>query len=133
MPWNQIVGEGLLAYGMRAEAAQLVTRLMNAVTQSLTKHKAFYRLYHSATGEPAGERNAIGGLAPVGLFLETLGIHLLPQNSVIVSGFSPFSWPVTIKYRGMKVIRDEKKTQVTFPNGQTTSISGSGTHLVSLT
>jgi hypothetical protein len=133
MPWNQIIGEGLLAYGFRAEAAQLVTRLMSAVIHSLKKHKAFYRLYHSATGESAGERNAIGGLAPVGLFLETLGIQLLPQNSVIVSGFSPFNWPVTIKYRGMRVIREEKITHVFFPNGQTTSVSSSGNHLVSLT
>ena len=35
LPWNQLIGEGLLAYGFRAEAAQLTTRLMSAVVQCL--------------------------------------------------------------------------------------------------
>lgn len=133
LPWNQLIGEGLLAYGFRQEAADLVSHILDAVASSLQQNKAFFRLYHVETGEASGERNALGGLAPVGLFLETLGIHFLSSTAIIVSGFSPFSQPVTIKYRGLKVIRAEKHTQIMFPDGQTTSITGSGTHLVTLT
>ena len=35
LPWNVLIGEGLLGYGLRAEAVLLTTRLMAAVTQNL--------------------------------------------------------------------------------------------------
>ncbi len=46
LPWNALIGEGLLAYGLREEAAQLTTRLMTAVIQNLKKQHAFFRAYH---------------------------------------------------------------------------------------
>ena len=132
LPWNQLIIEGLLAYGYRQEASGLVSKIMDVVARSLQQHKAFYRHYHSTSGEVSGERNSLGGLAPVGLFLDSIGVRLLSSTSVIISGFSPYSRPVTIKYRGLSVIREQKHTHVIFPDGQTTNITGSGTHLVSL-
>jgi hypothetical protein len=114
-PWNQLIGEGLLAYGSRAEAAELVTRMMRAVTESLKQEGTYYRSYQSQTGKGNGERNILNGLAPLGLFLQTLGVRIInPQN--------PFPWPVTVKYRGLTVLRQKQKTNVIFPNGQTATI-----------
>ena len=59
--------------GCRQDAAHLTARLMTAVIQNLKKQHAFFRAYHAETGAGIGERNTVQGLAPLGLFLETLG------------------------------------------------------------
>lgn len=123
MPWNHLVGEGLLAYGMRKEAAQLTARLMSAVIQSLKKQLAFYRAYHAGTGTGIGERNSVQGLAPLGLFLQTLGVDILSPTRVQLNGLNPFPWMVTVKYRGMRVICHHDRTEVVFKDGQLVSVS----------
>jgi hypothetical protein len=133
MIWNQLIAEGLLSYGYRAEAAGLFSRLMTAVITTLKARQGFYHLYDGQTGEASGKRNLLDGLAPTGLFLDILGVQLMSPNSVIIHGINPFSWPVTVKYRGLTVIRREKQTQVIFPDGQTVNVAGTGKQWVSLT
>ena len=55
LPWNQLIGEGMLAYGYRRETARLVAHLMSAVVQNLKRSQAFYRNYHAETGAGLGE------------------------------------------------------------------------------
>lgn len=121
-PWNQLLGEGLLAYGLRTEAAQLTAHLMAAVIDNLKKRRAFFQAYHAETGAGMGERNALAGLAPLGLFLQTLGVEFLPRNRVRLSGKNPFPWPVTVKYRGLAVTRQAERSVVIFPDGQTLAL-----------
>jgi hypothetical protein len=123
MPWNHLVGEALLAYGLRTEAAQLTARLMSAVIENLKRKRAFARAYHSETGAGLGERNPVHGLAPLGLFLQTLGVRIRSPRDVILSGKNPFPWPVTVKYRGLTVTRQAEQTLVSFPNGQTLTLN----------
>lgn len=118
LAWNQLVGEGMLAYGYRRETARLVAHLMSAIIQNLKRSQAFYRNYHAETGAGMGERNALHGLAPVGLFLQTLGVEILSPLRVRISGENPFPWPVTVKYRGLTVTRHVDQTEILFPNGQ---------------
>jgi hypothetical protein len=118
LPWNTLIGEGLLAYGLREDAAQLTARLMTAVIQNLKKQHAFFRAYHSETGTGFGERNPIQGLAPLGLFLGVLGVEIQSEKRVTLSGKNPFPWPVTVKYRSLTVTRQAEKTVVVFPDGQ---------------
>jgi hypothetical protein len=130
MPWQQLIGEGLLAYGYQAEAAQLIARLMNAVILNLKQQHAFYRAYHAESGAGIGERNALAGLAPLGLFLQTLGVQFLPGGRIRLSGKNPFSWPVTVKYRGLSVTRRSDQSEVTFPDGRTVALSDPSEALV---
>ncbi len=116
--WNALIGQGLLAYGFRAQAAELTGRLMSAVILNLKRQRAFYRTYHARTGAGLGERNALQGLAPLGLFLETLGVVSLAPGEVTLCGKNPFPWPVTVKYRGLTVTRTQDRTTVVFPGGQ---------------
>jgi hypothetical protein len=118
LPWNQLIGEGMLAYGYRRETARLVAHLMSAIVQNLKRSQAFYRHYHAETGVGMGERNALHGLAPVGLFLQTLGVEILSPMRVHIRGENPFPWPVTVKYRGLTVTRNVGQTEILFPNGQ---------------
>ena len=116
LPWNNLIGEGLLAYGFREEAAQLTIRLMNAVVSGLKENAAFYERYHAVTGAGMGERGSVAGATPVGLFLKTLGVEILSPNSVRLEGVNPFPWPVTLVYRGLRVVRGLESTEVKFPN-----------------
>jgi len=132
LPWNALIGEGMLAYGMRAEAADLTTRLMQAVTASLRGQRAFYQSYHAASGAGMGERNALAGLAPLGLFLKTLGVEFMGARRVRLSGKNPFPWSVTVKYRGLTVRRHAESTLVVFPDSQTITLDDPTDAVVSL-
>ena len=123
LPWNNLIGEGLLAYGLRDEAARLTIRLMNAVVRCLKQSAAFYERYHAVTGVGLGERGSLSGFTPVGLFLNTLGVQILSPTSVRLEGINPFPWPVTIVYRGMRVVRGLESTEVIFPNAAAITVA----------
>ncbi len=118
LPWNSLIGEGLLAYGYRREAARLMAHLMSAVIQNLKQKQSFYATYHAETGAGQGERNALQGLAPIGLFLACLGVEIISPTRVILRAENPFPWPVTVKYKGLSVTRLMGQTEITFPNQQ---------------
>jgi hypothetical protein len=131
IPWNHLIGEGLLAYGLHAEAARLTGRLMQAVIQSLKQTRSFYQRYHAGHGGGIGERNALNGFAPLGLFLQTLGVTIFSQRNVRLEGRNPFPWPVTLRYKGLSVVRDADETVVTFPNGAMTTVTTTDAVIVS--
>lgn len=117
-PWNQLIGEGLLAHGFRAEATRLTAHMLNAVIQNLKQNRAFYQRYHAESGAGIGERNALQGFAPVGLFMQALGVTILSATRVKLEGKNLYPWPVTIKYKGMTIVRASEQTVVTFVNGE---------------
>jgi hypothetical protein len=132
LPWNQMICEGMLAYGFRQEAAHLVAHLMTGVIQNLKQKRTFYQHYHADTGQGLGERNALSGLAPVGLFLQVLGVQVFSSTRVRLEGKNPFPWPVTVQYKGLKVIRGLERTEVIFPNGKSVTVSEPAPCIVSL-
>jgi hypothetical protein len=132
LPWNQLICEGMLAYGFRTEAARLVAHLMGGIIQNLKQKRAFYQHYHADTGQGLGERNAISGLAPVGLFLQVLGVQILSPTRVRLEGENPFPWPVTLQYKGLKIIRGLVRTEVKFANGKSVTVDDPTPCVVSL-
>jgi hypothetical protein len=130
--WNSLIGEGLLAYGYRSEAVSLVTQLMSAITASLDRTGQLRRSYDAETGAGYGEINALDGLAPLGLFLKTLGLQIFSPEKILLTGLNPFPWPITVKYRGLSVLCQSEKTTVVFPDGQTASITDDKTQTVAL-
>jgi hypothetical protein len=123
LPWNLFVCEGLLKYGFRTDAARVVAHLMNAIVQNLKSSQAFYERYHAENGNGIGERNALTGLAPVGLFLQVLGVQIDSSRRVRLEGENPFPWEVTICYKGLKILRGHAKTLVTFSNGTSVTVT----------
>jgi len=79
-----------------------------------------------------GETHVINSVAPLGLFLDTLGVRLLSSNKIALKGFNPYSLPVTVKYRGINIYKQMDKTTVIFPNGETTIIEGDGLKIITL-
>lgn len=132
LPWNLLICEGMLAYGFHQEAARLLAHLMTGVIQNLKQKRAFYQHYHADTGQGLGERNALSGLAPAGLFLQILGVHVLSPTRVRLEGDNPFPWPVTIQYKGLTIVRDLENTEVQFPNGKRVIVDDPAPCIVSL-
>lgn len=132
LPWNLLIGEGLLRYGYRAYAADLVTRLMNGVVSSLKANHAFRQYYHAETGLAAGERGHLHGLAPLGLFLRTLGVEYLGTKEVVINGFNPFSTTINVQYRKVKISFYPDRTEVGFPGGQKVTVDQPGLHRITL-
>jgi hypothetical protein len=132
MIWNQLLGEGLLRYGYRVEAADLTTRLLNGAVAALRQTHGFRGLLHAETGEPLGETNRLRGLPPVGLFLQTAGLLHLAPGQVILQNSIGFSMPITVQYRGMRITLKSADSVVTFARGQTLTVSGPDPHRVTL-
>lgn len=132
MTWNHLIGEGLLKYNYRAEAAELVTRLMNAVIPSLKNHQAFRQYYDVQTGLAAGERGHLHGLAPLGLFLKTIGIQSIQPNLISIQGFNPFSWTINVQYRNVQITCFADRTEVILKGDKPVIIDRLGLHHISL-
>lgn len=130
LPWNALVGEGLVQYGYHELAAELFSRLMDAMMQNLRQTGAFRKHFDGATGQGIGERNALSGLPPLGLFLDILGVQIHSPWKVRLVGKNPFPWPVKIRYRGMVLTRDPEVTLITFPDGQTVKVNSPAPCLV---
>ncbi|MDD2695173.1 MAG: hypothetical protein PHD58_04550 [Anaerolineales bacterium] len=132
LPWNALIGEGLLRYGYQRESAQLLMAVMAAITRSLKETGAFYKHYHAGHGAGSGERNILNGLTPLGWFLDTLGVRLISNERVGLRGFNPFPWPITVKYKGMSILRQAERTSVTFADGQSITVEDPAACIVSL-
>jgi len=132
MPWNWLIGEGLLRYGWREEAARLVERLMNATVRTLQTRRTFYRYYHAESGEGMGERSHLLGLFPLALFLRTLGVEIYSPSLIRLEGYNPFPWPVRLRYRGLEIFREARQTEIIFPQGQRVTITTVAPCLVTL-
>ena len=122
MLWNIMLGEALLEYGYRKEAAGLIQNLLQAVMHTLRKDKAFRESYHPDRPEAVGERDHISGLAPTGLFLECLGIKIIRPDKFIIRGDNPFPWPVSVRWKGFEFHCFEKYKEVIFPSGEQAKI-----------
>jgi hypothetical protein len=123
LPWNLFICEGLLRYGFRSDAARIFVHAMTAIVQNLKQNRAFFARYHAENGSGIGERNALSGLAPVGLFLDVMGVEIVSPTKVKLEGENPFPWDVTISYKGLKIVRGLKETKVIFANGKSVTVT----------
>jgi hypothetical protein len=127
---NVLVAEGLVDYGYRAEAALLFTRLMTGLLTPLKAEQTFRAAHHPERAEGLGERLHLGGIAPVGLLLDILGVRIISPRKVCVEGGHPFPWPVTIKQRGVTVLKAANGATITFPTGQKVTLADQQPHVV---
>lgn len=130
--WNAFIVDGLYQSGYTQLAADLFTHLMNAIVLSLKTENCFRNFYHPQTGQGIGEVNSVNGIPPIGLFLKLLGIQIHSPSEIEICGENPFPWPVTVKYRGLTILRGKEKTNIIFPDGQTVESSSPVRQVISL-
>lgn len=133
MPWNILIGEGLLQYGYQNEAAEICSRLINTAVQSFKHHGAFYQYYHSHSGQPIGDQHHLYGLPSLGFFLQTLGIRYLHPKKISIDGFNPYPHPVTVQYHKVVLNCCSDHTEILFPTGQQVIVDRPGVHRVTIT
>lgn len=123
--WNTMIGEGLVEYGYRAEAAELITRLMTTMVNTLKTDKCFREAYNSEKLEGLREKDYLWGVAPVHLFLRAVGLRIINPRRVFVEGYNPFPWPVTVRWKGVSVTRESGSASaaIAFPSGREVSVS----------
>ena len=124
LPWNTLLGKSLLAYDKRSLAADLFSKLMEAILINLDDSGCFFSSYDARTGKGRGIQNSLEGLIPVGFFLQVLGIQIINKREIEVEGDHPFPWPVTLRYRGMVIYRDQEQTRIDFPGEKSKIIRG---------
>jgi len=132
LPWNLLVIEGLLVHDYGKQATRIFVHLMNGIVQNLKNNHAFYRHYNAEVGTGIGERNALAGLAPTGLFLQIAGVQIISPTKVRLAGKNPFPWDITIRYRGMRIKRLANKTEITFPKGEQAEVTDESPCIVSI-
>lgn len=132
MLWNSLTGLGLLNYNNQDLAVELTNRLMDVIIRNLEISGGFRNAYHADSGQGFGERDMLHGFPPLGLFLRAAGIQIVSEKKVIIMEKHPFPWPLTVKYRRLTVLRQKDKTVVIFPDGQTSTVEGSSSRVVSL-
>jgi hypothetical protein len=130
--WNALIIEGLINYGYRSLAAELIQRNMKAIINSLKNDHAFRRLYLADSGDGIGEKNTISALAPLGMFMMTLGVQVISQKRTILNAFNPYPWSVSIKYRGLTIIRQKKNSMIIFPDGNSMTISNGKSQIITI-
>jgi hypothetical protein len=124
MLWNTMLGEALVDYGYVDEAAELVGHLMEAIIHSLRVDKSFREAYNADRLEGLGERGHLSGVAPVDLFLYTLGVRLISPHKIWLRPGNPFPWEVVVHWRGLGLECLKDRTIVTFPDGQQIDVVG---------
>jgi hypothetical protein len=117
MVWNMLMGEAAIRYGKGELALEWIERWMRTLALSLRTDRSFRAGYAPVLGGGSGPRNSLQGIFPVGLFLAALGVHPVSASRVWVGGRSIFPFAVTIRYKGMTLIRMEDALQVEFPSG----------------
>lgn len=122
--WNTVLGEALVDYGYMEEAAELMARLMGAIVASLRKGKGFRQMYSPEQALGFGERDHLAGIAPLHLLMRIIGLRLITPYRLEVGGRNPFPWPVTVRWKGLEVRREDSETEVRFPNGEVERIEG---------
>ena len=132
LPWNQLVIEGLMRYGYESVATRIFAHLMQGILQNLRQNNAFYQHYNAEVGTGVGERNALIGLAPTGLFLELLGVRIISDTRVALERQNPFPWAVTVRYRGLEIKREAQRTTITFAKGEQVEVTDELPCVVSL-
>jgi len=121
---NLLLAEGLVGYGYRAEAADLLGRLMTGALATLRSEHGFPEAYQPDLPGPLGKRHHLSGLPPLSLFLDILGVDFHTPYRVVLRGPSPFDGRVVIQWRGLTLERTPSETRVEFADGRAVVVPG---------
>ena len=127
MYWLSLVGEGLFRSGFQAEAAALVTRVLNGLARVLAREGKLSQFYHADETQGFGEDHHIGGIAPLKLLNDVIGIRIVAPDKVWVGGDFVWGEPISVEQHGVIVRRDTDNIYVEFPSGQRETLPADAT------
>jgi hypothetical protein len=60
----------------------------------------------------------------VALFMQALGVRVISPRKVYLEGRNPFPWQVTVRHKGLTVVRGHDSTVVVFASGHGATVTG---------
>ncbi len=117
MYWLSLVGDGMVQAGYRKEATDLVKRVLTCLSRVLEREGYLSQFYHADEAVGFGEDHHIGGVVPLKLLSDVIGVTIPGADRVWVGG--DFSWgePITIEQHGVTVRRSADEISIVFPSG----------------
>jgi hypothetical protein len=122
--WLTLIGEGLIESGHMQLAMELLRRLIRVQVHVLKEQKAFSEFYHSDQPKGLGETGHLSGIVPLHLLMRTLGVRVISASKIWAGGAFHWDAPVTIRHRGVTVVRSSEGTRIHFPSGYETHVTG---------
>ncbi len=110
--WNLLLGQSLQEHGRSEQAAELIGRWMAVIIPAFKRSGCSFPGYRVNTGEGIGLKDSLESLFPVRFFLQVLGVNFFQDGRLTIAGKNPFPWPVTLKYKGLKIIRESGQTTI---------------------
>ena len=117
--WNLLLAQTLQEHGRSEQAAELIRRWMAVIIPAFIRSGCSFPGYGVNTGKGIGLKDSLESLFPVKFFLQVLGINFFQDGRFTIAGKNPFSWPVTLKYRGLIIIRGIDQTTIIRPGKET--------------
>ncbi len=122
MYWLSLIGEGMAQAGFRVEATDLVKRALNALARVLSREGKLSQFYHADEAKGFGEDHHIGGIAPLKLLSDALGVVIIAPNRVWVGGDFTWGETFTVEQHGLTVSRSADEIRIEFPSSHSESL-----------
>lgn len=117
MHWLSLIGEGMVAGGFQQEATVLVKRVLDGLARVLAREGKLSQFYHADEAKGFGEDHHIGGIAPLKLLGDVLGVAIVAPDRVWVGGEFTWGEAIRIEQHGVVVERDSDETRIEFRTG----------------
>lgn len=123
MYFLSLVGEGMVKSGFHRQATSLAKRVLSGLSQALERDGHLSQFYHATQIKGFGEDHHIGGIVPLKLISDVIGVRIVSARKVWVGG--PFTWEQELKVEqhGVVVIRNANGIHVAFPSGYRLSLA----------
>ena len=122
MYWLTLVCEGMVKTGYRQEATDILKRVLTMLSRVLEREGKLSRFYHADEAKGFGEDHHIGGIAPLSLLQEIIGIRVIAPDKVWVGGEFTWGEPISVEQHGLTVFRSADETRIDFPSGRSETL-----------
>lgn len=123
MYWLSLVGEGMIKSGFPHEATILVKRVLDSLCQILERDTHLSQFYHADEYKGFGEDHHVGGIVPLQLFHDVIGIRIVSPQKVWCGGQFTWDQEIRVLQHGVSVKRNTDCIQVDFPSGHNEILS----------
>ena len=123
MYWLALVGEGMVKAGYRAEATALVKRVLRGLARVMAREGKLSQFYHADEAKGFGEDHHIGGILPLKLLSDVIGVWITAADRVWVGGDFTWGEAITVEQHGVTVRRDADEIRIDFPSGYSQSLA----------
>lgn len=124
MYWLSLIGEGLVKSGYRKEAVSVVKSVLDMLTTVINEDGHISQFYNSDVAQGYGEDGYVGGVAPLNLLMEAIGVRIVSHRKVWVGGEHVWGRNISVEQHGVTVKRAKKSITVSFPSGHEVKLDG---------